>query len=61
VASLWKVDDAATAEWMRAFYEALVVRKLPTAEAVRVAQSEIRSRPKWSHPFFWAGFTYFGL
>jgi CHAT domain-containing protein len=36
--SLWKVDDAATAEWMGRFYEGLLREGLPAPEALRRAR-----------------------
>ena len=57
VASLWKVDDEATAELMKRFYiEMLQHRKTPD-EALRIAQNGIRQMPEWSAPHYWAGFT----
>jgi CHAT domain-containing protein len=57
VASLWKVEDEATAELMKQFYiEMLKNRKTP-AEALRAAQNSIRQDPRWSAPHYWAGFT----
>jgi CHAT domain-containing protein len=57
VASLWKVNDEATAELMKRFYiEMLQHRKTPD-EALRIAQNSIRQKPEWSAPHYWAGFT----
>lgn len=57
VASLWKVDDEATAELMKRFYiEMLGNRKTPD-EALRLAQNSIRQTPEWHAPHYWAGFT----
>ena len=56
VASLWKVDDEATAELMKRFYiEMLQNRKTPD-EALRIAQNSIRQIPRWRAPHYWAGF-----
>jgi hypothetical protein len=30
------------------------------AAALRDAQNKIRSQPKWSSPYYWAGFTFQG-
>jgi CHAT domain-containing protein/Tfp pilus assembly protein PilF len=57
VASLWKVDDAATAEFMRRFYQNLLQKKLPTASALKQTQNEMRKIPRFRAPYFWAGFT----
>ena len=60
VASLWKVDDRATAELMKYFYMNILQRGMGPAAALRAAQNEIRSQPKWSAPYYWAGFTFQG-
>jgi CHAT domain-containing protein/tetratricopeptide (TPR) repeat protein len=57
VSSLWKVEDAATAELMKRFYRAMLRDKLPPPAALRTAQMELRSIPRFSNPRFWAGFT----
>lgn len=60
VASLWKVDDEATAELMSKFYLAMLVDDLPAAAALRRAKIDMYEHPKkpeWSLPFYWAGFT----
>ena len=57
VASLWKVDDAATAELMKHFYSNLLQHQMQPAEALRAAQNSIRQNPKWSSPYYWAAFT----
>jgi CHAT domain-containing protein len=57
VASLWRVDDEATAELMKRFYTNMLQRGIPPAEALRAAQNSIRSEPQWSSPYYWAAFT----
>lgn len=57
VASLWKVDDEATAELMKHFYSNLLQRRMPPAAALQEAQNSIRQRPEWSSPHYWAAFT----
>ncbi|MCA1621726.1 MAG: CHAT domain-containing protein [Acidobacteria bacterium] len=56
VASLWKVDDRATAELMRRFYEGMLKRDLPPAAALRRAKVSMLSEPRWRAPFYWAAF-----
>jgi len=57
VASLWKVDDDATAELMKRFYDKIMRGHLRPAEALRAAQLEIAKRRQWQSPYFWAAFT----
>jgi CHAT domain-containing protein/predicted negative regulator of RcsB-dependent stress response len=57
VASLWKVDDEATAELMRQFYANMLHKGQPPGEALRAAQNSIRQRPEWRSPYYWAAFT----
>jgi CHAT domain-containing protein/tetratricopeptide (TPR) repeat protein len=57
VASLWKVDDAATAEFMRRFYQNLLQKKLSSVAALKQTKMEMRQIPRFRSPYFWAGFT----
>ena len=56
VASLWRVNDASTAELMRIFYDGMQRRHLLPAAALRQAQLAIAQKPQWSSPYYWAGF-----
>jgi len=61
-ASLWSVDDEATAAFMQAFYAGLR-DGLGKAEALRAAQAAVRgdkAHPEWAHPYYWAAFTVTG-
>jgi len=57
VASLWQVQDLATAELMQRFYRAMIVDGSPPAAALREAQLAVRSQARWRDPYFWAGFV----
>jgi CHAT domain-containing protein len=57
VASLWSVDDGATAELMKRFYGNLLQQGMSPAEALRAAQNSIRQEPQWASPYYWGGFT----
>ena len=56
-ASLWKVDDEATAELMKHFYEGMFKRGLTPAAALRQAQIAMWRQKRWEAPYFWAGFV----
>ncbi len=63
VASLWQVDDRATAELMRRFYRELIELDQRPAAALRAAQIamlEGAGDGDWRHPYFWAAFTFQG-
>jgi CHAT domain-containing protein/tetratricopeptide (TPR) repeat protein len=47
IASLWKVDDQATAALMAVFYNKLWQQKLPASEALRQAQLTLYYHPEW--------------
>ena len=57
VASLWKVDDAATAELMARFYKEMFTNGKRPAEALRDAQLDLSKLRRYSAPYFWAGFV----
>jgi CHAT domain-containing protein len=56
-ASLWSVDDEATAELMKKFYSNMLHDRMAPAAALRAAQNDIRQNPLWQSPHFWAAFT----
>jgi CHAT domain-containing protein len=60
MASLWKVEDEATAELMKLFYEGVLKQGLTPAAALRAAEVQMLSSGKWKSPFYWAGFTIYG-
>jgi CHAT domain-containing protein len=57
VASLWKVDDDATAELMRYFYEGMFKKGLSPAAALRDSQLAMSQQKRWQSPYYWAGFV----
>jgi tetratricopeptide (TPR) repeat protein len=56
VSSLWNVDDKATAELMKGFYNGMLVEGLRPAAALRAAQIAMWKRRCCSEPFFWGAF-----
>jgi CHAT domain-containing protein len=56
VASLWKVDDLATAELMGKFYKEMFTNGRQPADALRAAQIELSRDKRWQSPYYWAGF-----
>ena len=60
VASLWAVQDRATAETMGHFYDAMLRRGLRPAAALRAAQLRMQREERWSAPHQWAGFIFQG-
>jgi CHAT domain-containing protein/tetratricopeptide (TPR) repeat protein len=60
VASLWKVDDEATARLMSDFYKAMWSDRLPPAAALRRAKLNMRENRQWRAPYFWAAFVFQG-
>jgi CHAT domain-containing protein len=56
-ASLWKVDDEATAELMKRFYEGMFSRGLTPAAALREAQLSMWRLKRWHAPYYWAAFV----
>jgi CHAT domain-containing protein/tetratricopeptide (TPR) repeat protein len=57
IVSLWDVDDEATAQLMRYFYEAYQQKGLSPSEALRDAQNRMSASEQWSHPYYWAAFV----
>lgn len=57
VASLWKVDDQATAELMGYFYQAMLRQQMRPAAALKAAKESLRQQKRWSAPYFWAAFV----
>ncbi|WP_321206668.1 CHAT domain-containing protein [Tolypothrix tenuis] len=63
VATLWRVDDEATAKLMSNFYDQLVKAKetgISKAEALRLAQVAILKNPDYQSPYYWGAFVLLG-
>jgi CHAT domain-containing protein len=60
LASLGRVDDRATAEVMRLFYQGLLRQRLSPAAALRSAQLAMLRQQRWREPLYWASFVLHG-
>jgi CHAT domain-containing protein len=60
LASVWSVDDEATAELMKNFYHELLQNRQPPSAALRLAQLKMMRQAKWRNPYYWAGFSLYG-
>ena len=55
--TLWKVPDRATAEFMQAFYSALLAEEGNASRALLVARTRMMKSGKHQQPSFWAAFA----
>jgi len=64
VASLWQVQDRASADLMERFYRRLLhgppEQRMRPAAALRAAQLELRADPERRDPYHWAAFAVYG-
>ncbi|WP_086933323.1 CHAT domain-containing protein [Agarilytica rhodophyticola] len=60
IASIWPVEDEATAFLMEDFYRQLFINKYTPAKALQQARLNLSKISKWSHPYYWAGFLFLG-
>jgi CHAT domain-containing protein len=61
IATLWPVNDEATAMLMSELYTGLATQTMTKAEALRNAQLKVLKEPKFrQHPFFWAPYVLLG-
>jgi CHAT domain-containing protein len=56
MASLWQVDDVATAELMSQFYQRFLKKNMSPAAALRAAQVSLWKQKRWQDPYFWGAF-----
>jgi CHAT domain-containing protein/Flp pilus assembly protein TadD len=59
LASLWRVEDQATADLMEAFYVAYA-DGVSARDALASAQQRLLAEPRTASPFYWAGFVLTG-
>jgi CHAT domain-containing protein/Tfp pilus assembly protein PilF len=57
VASLWWIDDRATAALMESFYRGLWIEKLRPAAALRKARLALSRQPRFRDPSYWGAFV----
>ena len=63
VATLWRIDDEASATLISQFYDQLVQASktgISKAEALRRAQLAILQNPKYRSPYYWAAYVLLG-
>jgi CHAT domain-containing protein len=60
LATLWNVDDEATALLMANFYKELGNSRVTKAEALRRAQLLVLKEDQFAHPYFWSAFVLVG-
>jgi CHAT domain-containing protein/tetratricopeptide (TPR) repeat protein len=60
IASLWEVDDEATASFMKEFYKAYI-ESGDASKSLALAKKAISGIEKWKSPYFWAAFVLIGI
>ncbi|CAN1212730.1 CHAT domain-containing protein [Tumidithrix helvetica PCC 7403] len=60
IATLWSVEDSATATFMEVFYQELSKPGTTKADALRTAQMSLLKQPAFTHPFYWSPFVLVG-
>ena len=61
LASLWQIDDEATALFIGEFYQELAMSKITKAEALRRAQvSFLKKYPNYNRPSYWGAYVLIG-
>jgi len=57
VASLWNVEDRATAALMKRFYQDMLLDGRSAAAALRGAQIAMWRDKRWRTPYYWGAFV----
>jgi CHAT domain-containing protein len=60
IATLWSVDDQATAQFMARFYRELWREGRSPAAALELTQEWMIQQDRWRSPYYWAAFTLTG-
>lgn len=60
IATLWSVNDEASTELMKTFYQSLAVGKKTKSQSLREAKLSLLSNPKYRHPFYWSAYVLLG-
>ena len=60
LATLWSVNDRATATFIQSFYDGLISKGLTKAGAVQYAQQQLIQSSPFQHPYYWAPFVLVG-
>jgi CHAT domain-containing protein len=57
ISTLWTIDDRASAELMKYFYEAMLQEGATSAAALRSAKQKLWNQKRWQSPYYWAAFV----
>jgi CHAT domain-containing protein len=60
IATLWSVNDEASTELMKTFYQSLAVGKKTKSQSLREAKLNLLSNAKYRHPFYWSAYVLLG-
>ena len=60
MASLWKVDDSATAEFMKRFYTNHLQKAMSASKALQQTKNEMKKIKRYQSPYYWSAFTLLG-
>ncbi len=60
IASLWKVDDSATAEFMKRFYTNYLQKEMSESKALQQTKNEMKKIKRFQSPYYWSAFTLLG-
>jgi len=58
--SLWQVSDESTTEFMVGLYKLIKEKGLSYDRAMTEMRRKFINHPKWSSPYFWSPFVYYG-